>query len=595
MMDIREYINVEPLLFDGGMGTYFSTKSTMVGSGCELANLSQPELIKDIHREYIEAGCKAIKTNTFAVNRIVYQGDEELVRKTIKAGYEIATEAAKDKNVFVFADVGPGPAYGLTEDQDAFEEYKFVVDVFLEEGATNFLFETNANPDGLVQIAEYIKKINKDAFVICTYAVNADGFSRDGIFVDDLFNEISKCEYIDSIGLNCVCGARHMYELIEKTDTDNILLTLLPNAGYPIVVNNRTFYDSDPGYYGEQVAELVKLGASIVGGCCGTTPEHIAKVSEALTGIAKASERHVIAKNKDNYKDVELLESRFFEKLTRGEKVIAVELDPPADVNLHKFMGGAWQLKGAGVDIITIADCPIARAHMDSSLLSCKIKREIGIDALPHMTCRDRNMNATKALLMGLYAEGIRNVLLITGDPVPTAERDEVKSVYQFNSRKLAGYVTGLSKQMLPSPFHLFGALNVNALNFHIQLKLAKDKLEKGMIGFLTQPILTEQAFENLKLARQELKDCYILGGIIPVISERNARFMDSEINGINVDKKIIDLYHDKNREESEKLAVEISKEIASRIEEYVDGYYLMTPFGRTNLITNIIKEIKSE
>lgn len=216
------------------------------------------------------------------------------------------------------------------------------------------------------------------------------------------------------------------------------------------------------------------------------------------------------------------------------------------------------------------------------------------MDALPHMTCRDRNLNATKALLLGLYAEGIRNVLLVTGDPIPTAERDEVKSVYQFNSRKLAAFVTSLGKKLLPGQFHAFGALNVNARNFDVQIRLAKEKEEKGIVGFLTQPVLTPQAFENLKRAKEELNG-YILGGIIPVVSARNARFMDSEISGINVDPQITELYEGKNREESEALATEISVEIMRQITPYVDGYYLMTPFGRTGLIARILKEFERE
>ena len=159
-----------------------------------------------------------------------------------------------------------------------------------------------------------------------------------------------------------------------------------------------------------------------------------------------------------------------------------------------------------------------------------------------------RNLNATKALLLGLYAEGVRNVLLVTGDPVPTAERDEVKSVYQFNSRKLASFVSSLGEQVLPQPFHLFGALNVNAVNFDVQLKLAREKLERGMAGFLTQPVLTPKGFENLKRARSELSGAWLLGGIIPVVSARNARFMDSEINGINVDPRITELYEGKGQ-----------------------------------------------
>lgn len=586
-MDLRDYLKHNLLLFDGGMGTYFSARSHRVGSGCELASLSQPELIADIHREYLEAGCKAIKTNTFAVNRVCFQGNEELVQKTIDASWTLATETAENYDAFVFADIGP--ITGLPETMNICEEYQYVIDCFLQHGAKNFLFETNANADGLKEAATYIKAKAPDAYVITSFAIQPDGFSRDGSFAANLLEEMKRCTAVDAIGFNCICGARHMLELVQELDHSDMTLALMPNAGYPVVINNRSFYEGDPEYFAAQLQEMAKEGAGILGGCCGTTPVHIARVAEALSGYSRSIPK--IRKKQRAEAEDTLQDSRFWEKLQKGKKVIAVELDPPADANLSKFMNGAWMLKGANVDIITIADCPIARARVDSSLLACKIRRELNLDALPHMTCRDRNLNATKALLMGLYAEGIRNVLLITGDPIPTAERDEVKSVYQFNSRKLAAFVSGLGRTVLPGSFHLFGALNVNARNFDVQLRLAKEKLEKGMVGFLTQPILTPEAFENLKQARQEL-DGYILGGIIPVISARNARFMDSEINGIRVDEKITALYEGKDRAESEALAVEISTEVARQIAPYVDGYYLMTPFQRTGLICRILEEM---
>lgn len=586
MMKIRDYLKHQVLVFDGGMGTCYAQLSHQVGMSCELANIRQPELIARIHRDYLKAGSKAIKTNSFAANRITFQGDEELTEKTIRASWRLATEAAADYDAYVFADIGP--ITNLTEDREAFEEYRFVTDMFLELGATNFLFETNAAAEGLSQIAAYIRQRVPDAFLIVSFAVQADGFTRDGNYIGELFDEMRSCRDVDSVGLNCICGAYHMLELIRDIDHEDICLSLMPNAGYPIVINNRTFYEGDPLYYGSQIRKMVAEGAAIVGGCCGTTPEHIRSIIKALSNDSDAGKRK--SRTQDSFFAEEKVESPFWDKLQRGEKVIAVELDSPADASLTKFMSGARQLYDAGTDIITIADCPIARARMDSSLLACKLRRELGKEALPHMTCRDRNLNASKALLLGMYAEGIRNILLITGDPIPTAERDEVKSVYQFNSRKLAAFVSSLGKTTLPEPYHLFGALNVNARNFDVQLRLARQKHEKGIIGFLTQPVLTPQAFENLKKAKAALSDCYILGGVIPIVSARNARFMDSEISGINVDPRITELYEGKDRTESEALATEISVEIMRQISPYVDGYYLMTPFGRTGLIARIIE-----
>ncbi|MEM5781331.1 MAG: methylenetetrahydrofolate reductase, partial [Lawsonibacter sp.] len=223
-----------------------------------------------------------------------------------------------------------------------------------------------------------------------------------------------------------------------------------------------------------------------------------------------------------------------WDKLERGERVVAVELDPPPDDDISFFLEGVRSLRAAGADAVTIADCPIGRPRADSSLLSCKIRRELGMEPLPHLTCRDRNLNATKALLLGLSAEGVHNVLLVTGDPIPTEERSEVKSVFNFNSRKLARYVAGLNEKTLATPFRIFGALNVNARNFEVQLRLAGEKEENGVSGFLTQPVLSPEALENLKLARSTLKG-KILGGIFPVVSHRNACFLNTDISGMHV------------------------------------------------------------
>ena len=274
---------------------------------------------------------------------------------------------------------------------------------------------------------------------------------------------------------------------------------------------------------------------------------------------------------------------------------MAVELDPPETADVRKYMEGAARLAAAGCDLLTIADCPVARARMDSTLLACRVKRDLGMETIPHLTCRDRNLNATKALLLGLSAEGLRNVLVITGDPIPTAERDEVKSVYQFNSRKMAAFIRGLGRKSFPVPFHVFGALNLNARNFDVELRIAREKVEAGMVGFFTQPVLSRRALENLKQARRILQPAgaYIIGGIIPVVSQRNALFMENEINGIHVSPEIIRRYEGLDRDASEALALELSVKIAKDMAPFIDGYYLMTPFGRTKLMTRIIAGIR--
>jgi homocysteine S-methyltransferase len=208
------------------------------------------------------------------------------------------------------------------------------------------------------------------------------------------------------------------------------------------------------------------------------------------------------------------------------------------------------------------------------------------------MTCRDRNLNATKALLLGLSIEGVHNVLLITGDPVPAEDRSEVKSVFNFNSRKLARYVTRLNEQSLRTPFRVFAALDLNARNFEVQLGLALEKEECGVSGFLTQPVLSRQALDNLALARKTLKG-KLLGGIYPVVSHRNACFLNNEISGIHVCDEIISLYEGKDRDEAEDLAVTISARVAQAVAPYTDGLYLMTPFQRVSLMERIIEKVR--
>jgi homocysteine S-methyltransferase len=220
------------------------------------------------------------------------------------------------------------------------------------------------------------------------------------------------------------------------------------------------------------------------------------------------------------------------------------------------------------------------------------LKRELGITPIPHLTCRDRNINATKALLLGLNIEGINNVLVVTGDPVPTAQRDEIKGIFSFNSAVLAKYITNLNETVFGSPFNIGAALNVNVRHFDNQLQRAQKKIDSGVNLFLTQPVLSPAAVENIITARRELK-VRILGGIMPIVSYKNACFMNNEIAGITVDDEIVEMYRDLSKEDAAELAVELSVKMAARIAPYVDGYYLITPFKRIDIILEIIKGIR--
>ena len=587
-MDIRTYLRQgKPLLFDGAMGTWFAAQPGRAGEPCEKADLEHPEEISAIHRAYLEAGCRAIKTNTFGVGAELAENGEEQAKRLIEAACRLALDAARPYDAWVFADLGPAPR---GRELSPGENYIRQAELLLGQGVTHFLAETLPTDEGIPELARYLKENCPASFLIVSFAVGFDGTTRDGCLGSELFHRTAALAGVDAVGFNCVSGPHHLLEYIRKLDLGGVTLSVMPNAGYPTVLGRRTVFQGTPDYFGEKLAEIAQAGAAIVGGCCGTTPEHIARAAAALKRERPAVS--VRPRTEQPEQRGEPHRNSLWEKLDSGRRVIAVELDPPVDDNVQPFLDGVRVLRDAGADAVTIADCPVGRPRADSSLLACKLKRELDMEPLPHMTCRDRNLNATKALLLGLSMEGVHNVLLVTGDPIPTEDRDEVKSVFNFNSRKLALYVSGLNEQVLTTPFRIFGALNVNARNFAMQLKIAREKEDCGVAGFLTQPVLSAEGLENLKLARETLHG-KILGGIYPVVSHKNACFLNNEIAGIHVCDEIVALYEGKDREAAEELAVTISARVAREIAPYTDGLYLMTPFRRVELMRRIMEQVR--
>ncbi len=591
MIDVRAHLARKPLLFDGGMGTYYKAKP---GTECEQGNLLDPAGVRKVHREYLAAGAEAIKTNTFGLPRMAAarQPDWQVLAR---AGWKLAAEAAGETGAAVFADLGPAPD---TEAAPAGSIYTAVARCFVEQGAKNFLFETLSSDAGVLEAVQAVKAQVPDAFVLVSFAVLPDGYTREGMYSKDLVRRMTESGIVDAVGFNCVSAPGAMRTLMQQLGSTALPLSVMPNAGYPVVTRTQVKYQGKPEYFAKELARIAAEGVRILGGCCGTTPAHIAALRAALDSLPAVEKAAPAVQVSTPEAPTVEKDDAFLRKLNAGKKVIAIELDSPKDADLTNYLAGAKRLQAVGADLLTIADCPIARARMDSSLVACRVHRELGLCTLPHMTCRDRNLNATKALLLGLYAEGVREVLAITGDPIPTAERDEVKNVYQFNSRKLAQYIVSLAGEgrEMPGPMTVFGALNLNARNFEVELRRAGEKLENGMSGFLTQPVLSEQAVENLRRTRETLGSrAKILAGIMPVVSQRNAIFMENEVNGIHVAEDIMEAFAGLDREQGEALGLEISLKMAREALPYADGFYLMTPFNRVALMERLIARLKTE
>ena len=591
MIDVRAHLARKPLLFDGGMGTYYKAKP---GTECEQGNLLDPAGVRKVHREYLAAGAEAIKTNTFGLPRMAAAQQPDW-QALARAGWKLAAEAAVETGAAVFADLGPAPD---TEAAPAGSIYTAVARCFVEQGAKNFLFETLSSDAGVLEAVQAVKAQVPDAFVLVSFAVLPDGYTREGMYSKDLVRRMTESGIVDAVGFNCVSAPGAMRTLVQQLGRTALPLSVMPNAGYPVVTRTQVKYQGKPEYFAKELARIAAEGVRILGGCCGTTPAHTAALRAALDSLPAVEKAAPVVQVSTPEAPTEEKDDAFLRKLNAGKKVIAIELDSPKDADLTNYLAGAKRLQAAGADLLTIADCPIARARMDSSLVACRVHRELELCTLPHMTCRDRNLNATKALLLGLYAEGVREVLAITGDPIPTAERDEVKNVYQFNSRKLAQYIVSLAGEgrEMPSPMTVFGALNLNARNFEVELRRAGEKLENGMSGFLTQPVLSEQAVENLRRTRETLGErAKILAGIMPVVSQRNAIFMENEVNGIHVAEDIMEAFAGLDREQGEALGLEISLKMAREALPYADGFYLMTPFNRVALMERLIARLKTE
>ena len=575
-----------PLVFDGAMGTYYPDKSKRVMPECEMANLFDSEAIYEIHKEYVDAGAMAIKTNTFQANTVSLGTDFSVVKNVIEAGLSLAKRAVKNTETLVFADIGPIPG----NDENSIDEHKEIIDIFLENGINDFLFETFSEIGTLKELAKYIKTKDEDAFIITSFAVGADGLTRTGEVGEDLLSEVAKSAEIDAVGFNCVSGPLRLRGYIEKINLPEKIISIMPNGGYPTVIKNRTYYSANKDYFSNATLQFLEYGVQIIGGCCGTRPEFIREITERISEYRYTKTRP--EKKKHARLETPYTENLFRNKLEHGKKPIVVEFDPPKDLNMKRYMENVKALSNSGADGITIADCPVARVRVDASLTAYKIKNEIGIEPIVHMTCRDRNVNASKALLLGLNLENILNIITITGDPVPTAEKDEVKSVFQFNSTKFAALVSDMNEKVFTNKMNIGAALNINANKFDLEIKRAQAKEKAGVNVFYTQPVISRTAVENLKIARKELKS-YIMGGVMPIVSYKNALFMNSEASGIRLDDEIIERYKGLEREAASRLAVEITSDFMRQIADDVDGYYIITPFSRVEIVGELVQLFK--
>lgn len=583
---LEEKLGKERVIADGAFGTYYA-KINDTSSLPELANSIAPDKVLAIHKAYIDAGAKIIRTNTFASNTVSFGQGFDAVKDNIINAVAIAREAVKGTDVLIAADIGPIPGENMIEKVHLEREYIDICKTFRQLGIDIFVFETFAE---LTNIGAAIEMIGKDSFVITQFAINQFGYSTAGLSARKLIEEAGNNQYIDACGFNCGVGPGHMKKLIQnlagKTDK---YFTVLPNAGYPQVVSGRmVFADNNSEYFSEIMKDIAQQGADIVGGCCGTTPEYIRRMADKVSAVPYVK-KEVSAD--EAQKESAAIDEAFY-KGKEGRKLIAVELAPPMGTDDEKLMDAAFLLKSKGVDVLTFPDSPSGRTRADSVLVAEKVSRETGMCVMPHICCRDKNAIAMRSQLLGAHINDINNFLVITGDPIPSVVRTTVKSVFNFDSVGLMNIMSDMNQdQFAAKPVIYGGAINQGRVNFKVELERVKKKIAAGATFFMTQPVFSDEDIERLRIIKKET-GARILCGIMPFVSLRNATFMKNEMTGINVTDEVLSRYRaDMTKEEGEQTGIDIAKEIIARTTDFVDGYYFSFPFNRVHMLEKILED----
>ncbi len=593
---IREKIQQKKLLFDGAFGTYYGGKYDTKQLP-ELANLEYPERVKEIHREYLEAGAEILRTNTFAANSFCMDLPQNRIEETIRRGVRLAREAVAEwradtgetREIYIAGDIGQIPGDAPAQRDALCGEYEEICRILLEEGADFFVFETFSEME---EILPAVKMIGEQAFITVQFSVNQFGYSNAGLSARKLLQRAGAVKEIDAVGFNCGVGPSHMHRILQQLEKPaDKFLTALPNAGYPQMVTGRMIFSGDNrDYFVDRMQQMVALGVDMAGGCCGTTPEYIAELSEKLD--FKRYPRAPRQKEPEKEQITPEDHSFYHGKESGGgeSRLIAVELAPPVGIDDEKLLDAAHLLKKSGVDVLTFPDSPSGRTRADSILMAEKVARETGMCVMPHICCRDKNAIAMRSQLLGAYLNDIHNFLVITGDPIPSMVRTTVKSVFNFDSVGLMQIIADMNEdQFAQAPVSYGGAINQSRHNLEVEIGRVKKKMAAGATFFLTQPVSTKESADRVRRIKEET-GARILCGIMPFVSLKNATFMKNEMAGIDVTDEVLARYRaDMTREEGEQVGVELAREVIAMTEDFVDGYYFSFPFNRVTMLEKIL------
>lgn len=596
------------VLFDGAMGTEIYARGYYINTCFDELNLSNPKLIKDIHRAYIEAGADVIETNTFGANRIKLQ-KHGLEKETSAINYQgalIAREIA-GSDIYVCGSIGPLgerlEPWGSLAEKEAREIYAEQAQALIDGGVDVLCLETFSDLH-LIQQAILGIKGKFDIPIIAQMTIGDDGNSLFGTPPDILAVKMQKAG-ADIVGLNCSVGPKIMLEAAAKmVEAVNIPVSVMPNAGIPQNVDGRNIYLASAEYFGEYTKRFVQAGIQIIGSCCGTTPEFTRTMRKALQAVRPEIriQRNLTITQEKDVKDIIPAEKRslWAKKISKNEFVTSVEIVPPKGSYASQAVEQARVLKAAGVDTINIPDGPRAMSRMSASYLSLIIQNQANIEVIQHYTCRDRNLLGMVGDLLGAYASGIKNLLVITGDPPKMGTYPDATAVFDVDSIGLVNVVFSLNcgrdlgGNPLPSPTGFFIGVGVNpgALDLDYEIRRFEWKVKAGAQFAITQPVFDIEIFHKFYERIDHIR-IPLIAGIWPLVSIRNAEFMNNEVPGAHVPDKIMKkLKSTSTREEAQNIGIQIARETAKELKSFISGIQVSMPFGNVDYTLEILKDI---
>ncbi|HET7631328.1 MAG TPA: bifunctional homocysteine S-methyltransferase/methylenetetrahydrofolate reductase [Gemmatimonadaceae bacterium] len=604
------------VVFDGAMGTMLYTRGVFINQCYDELNLRAPELVRTVHAEYVRAGADILETNSFGANRVklAQYGLESQVRQINIAAARIACEAASPRDVLVAGSVGPlgvrvepfGPT-GLEEARGHFREQMAAL---LEGGAQAFVLETFGDLHEIEQAIRAAREVDGDIPVVAQMTIGADGLSPYGATPEDIARSLDAWG-ADVLGLNCSVGPQPILDAIERmAPITRRKLSAQPNAGMPREVGGRSMYMASPEYMASYARHLVKAGAKVIGGCCGTTPEHIHAIAEGVRPLAprlasQPAPREVRAADGPAPALPDVIpmaaRSRWGARLAAGEWVTSVEIVPPRGVDATQLLADVQRLKDAGVHSVNVPDGPRAQSRMGALFTSVLIQQRVGIETVTHYTCRDRNLLGMLSDLVGAAAIGLRNLLLITGDPPKMGPYPDATAVFDIDSIGLTNLVRNLNRGLdpggnpvgEPTRFVIGVGVNPTAADPDEEHKRFEWKLEAGAEFAMTQPVFDAGQLERF-VSRMGRDHIPVVAGIWPLASVRNAEFLANEVPGVSVPEAVLVRMRkasERSREHAVAEGIAIAREILERVRPVVQGAQVSAPFGKVDLALQVLSQ----